>query len=122
MDIKKQPDYIIERWDEETRKNIRKKSGAYALYLGKMCLYVGVSQDLVGRVHRFFTSTRRMENKILCMVVNYCKDNNIKLIVKIYLHDANNLRELEYKYIKCLYSKLNDQNNPYLGRNYGRQS
>ncbi len=116
MYMKENPDYIIKEWTDETRKYIKRKSGAYAAYWGRICLYVGVSQSLEDRVQRFFTPNRRFSNKILGIVVNHCKDKEIKLWVKIYFHDRLDLRSLEIEYIKYLNSRLNGSNRPYRGR------
>lgn len=119
MYTKKEADCIIKEWNKETRKAVRRKSGIYALYLDKICLYVGATNNIESRSCRFFTENRNYENKILCMVVNYCKDNNIKLEVKVYFHDLNNLRNLEFEYIKVLRSRLNT-NKPYQTNKVGK--
>ena len=112
----KHPDHIIKEWSQRDKDIIINKSGIYAVYVKNICLYVGVGQCLLSRVSRFYSSTRNMRNILLCMIISYCKDNNIKLEVKIYFHEADHLKNLEYEYIRILRARLNNKNRPYQGK------
>lgn len=112
MIIKKQPDYIIKEWNKEIKAMMYKRSGIYVLYIGQRCLYVGASQSLETRVIRFFDVGCDFTNFILGIVVKYCKENKVEMVIKVYFHEIDSLRELEVEYIKYFNPRLNCQKKP----------
>ncbi len=114
------PDLII--GENSNKDMLKNKSGIYAFFWGKICLYVGATQDLNSRIKRAFPNNDIFweTNSLLRIVLTQLHKDKKHIKVWVYFFEKNELRKKEKELMIRLSSRLNSWSSPY--RYYNRGS